>query len=153
MTKQRQKTRNEDFLKELDKDRNEKNCEYAILVSLLEPESELYNSGIVDVSRRYQKMYVVRPQFFIPIITLLRNAVQNSLKYKTELAIVKSQSIDITNFEDEVCAWRESRIFGCNARVTPSGKACLYVSRQACGVSDAHVLKSIQEVCLVKAFM
>lgn len=96
------KKKNEDFLKELDKDRNEKNCEYAILVSLLEPESELYNSGIVDVSHRYGKMYVVRPQFFIPIITLLRNAAQNSLKYKTELAIVKSQNIDITNFEDDL---------------------------------------------------
>ena len=96
------KKKNENFFKELDKDRNEKNCEYAILVSLLEPESELYNSGIVDVSHRYQKMYVVRPQFFIPIITLLRNAAQNSLKYKTELAIVKSQNIDITNFEDEL---------------------------------------------------
>ncbi len=100
------KKKNEDFLKELDKDRNEKNCEYAVLVSLLEPESELYNSGIVDVSHRYQKMYVVRPQFFIPIITLLRNAAQNSLKYKTELAIVKSQNIDITNFEGELDAFK-----------------------------------------------
>jgi hypothetical protein len=100
------KKKNEDFLKELDKDRNEKNCEYAILVSLLEPESELYNSGIVDVSYRYQKMYVVRPQFFIPIITLLRNAAQNSLKYKTELALVKSQNIDITNFEGELDAFK-----------------------------------------------
>ncbi len=96
------KKKNEDFLKELDKDRNEKNCEYAVLVSLLEPDSELYNSGIVDVSHRYRKMYVVRPQFFIPIITLLRNAAQNSLKYKTELALVKSQNIDITNFENEL---------------------------------------------------
>jgi len=96
------KKKSEDFFKELDKDRNEKNCEYAILVSLLEPDSELYNSGIVDVSHRFQKMYVVRPQFFIPIITLLRNAAQNSMKYKTELAIVKSQNIDITNFEDEL---------------------------------------------------
>ncbi len=96
------KKKNEDFLKQLDKDRNEKNCEYAVLVSLLEPESELYNSGIVDVSHRFQKMYVVRPQFFIPIITLLRNAAQNSLKYKKELAIVKSQNIDITNFEEEL---------------------------------------------------
>lgn len=96
------KKKNEDFLKELDKDRNEKNCEYAILVSLLEPDSELYNSGIVDVSHRYQKMYVVRPQFFIPIITLLRNAAQNSLKFKTELALVKAQNIDITNFESEL---------------------------------------------------
>ena len=91
--------RNEDFLKELDKDRTEKDCEYAVLVSLLEPESELYNTGIVDVFHRYPKMYVIRPQFFIPIITLLRNAAMNSLKYKTELALVKSQNIDITNFE------------------------------------------------------
>src|SRR3990167_4413585 len=88
------KKKNEDFLKELDKDRNEKSCEYAVLVSLLEPDSELYNSGIVDVSHRYRKMYVVRPQFFIPIITLLRNAAQNSLKYKTELALVTAQNID-----------------------------------------------------------
>ncbi|GJQ60919.1 MAG: DUF2130 domain-containing protein [Candidatus Scalindua sp. AMX11] len=100
------KKRNVDFLKELDKDRNEKNCEYAVLVTLLEPDSELYNSGIVDVSHRYQKMYVVRPQFFIPIITLLRNAAQNSLKYKTELAIVKAQNIDITNFENELDAFK-----------------------------------------------
>ena len=98
--------KNEDFLKELDKDRNEKRCEYAILVSLLEPDSELYNSGIVDVSHRYPKMYVVRPQFFIPIITLLRNAAQNSLKYKTELALVKAQNIDITNFENELEAFK-----------------------------------------------
>jgi hypothetical protein len=96
------KKKNEDFFKELDKDRTEKSCEYAVLVSLLEPDSELYNSGIVDVSHRYRKMYVVRPQFFIPIITLLRNAAQNSLKYKTELALVKAQNIDITNFENEL---------------------------------------------------
>jgi hypothetical protein len=96
------KKKNEDFLKELDRDRNEKDCEYAVLVSLLEPDSDLYNSGIVDVSHRYQKMYVIRPQFFIPIITLLRNAAQNSLKYKTELAVVKAQNIDITNFENEL---------------------------------------------------
>ena len=96
------KKKNEDFLKELDKDRNEKKCEYAVLVSLLEPDSELYNSGIVDVSHRFPKMYVVRPQFFIPIITLLRNAAQNSMKYKTELALVKAQNIDITNFENDL---------------------------------------------------
>ena len=96
------KKKNEDFLKELDKDRNEKGCEYAVLVSQLEPDSELYNSGVVDVSYRYPKMYVVRPQFFIPIITLLRNAAQNSLKYKTELALVRAQYIDITNFENEL---------------------------------------------------
>lgn len=96
------KKKNEDFLKELDKDRAEKNCEYAILVSLLEPDSELYNTGIVDVSHRFPKMYVIRPQFFIPMITLLRNAAQNSLKYKTELALVKAQNVDITNFENEL---------------------------------------------------
>lgn len=93
------KKKNEDFLKELDKDRREKNCEYAVLVSLLEPESELYNSGIVDVSHKYPKMYVIRPQFFIPIITLLRNAALNSLEYRRELALVKAQNIDVSNFE------------------------------------------------------
>ncbi|RTL25412.1 MAG: DUF2130 domain-containing protein [Burkholderiales bacterium] len=96
------KNKNEDFLKELDKDRNEKGCEYAVLVSLLEPESELYNTGIVDMFHRFPKMYVVRPQFFIPIITLLRNAAMNSLKYKSELALVKAQNIDITKFETEL---------------------------------------------------
>ncbi|MBL3700947.1 DUF2130 domain-containing protein [Leucobacter luti] len=100
------KHKNEDFLKELDKDRREKGCEYAVLVSLLEPESELYNGGIVDVSHRYPKMYVVRPQFFIPLITLLRNAAMNSLKYKSELELVKSQNIDITNFESELDAFK-----------------------------------------------
>lgn len=94
--------RNEDFLKELNKDRTEKNCEYAVLVTLLEPENELYNIGIVDVSHRYEKMYVIRPQFFIPIITLLRNAAMNSMKAKSELALVKSQNIDITNFEESL---------------------------------------------------
>jgi hypothetical protein len=93
------KKKNEDFLKELDKDRAEKGCEYAVLVSLLEPDSELYNTGIVDVFHRYPKMYIVRPQFFLPIITLLRNAAMNSLKYKTELALVRAQNIDITHFE------------------------------------------------------
>ena len=96
------KSKNEDFLKELDKDRSEKGCEYAVLVSMLEPESELYNTGIVDVFHRYPKMYVIRPQFFIPIITLLRNAAMNSLKYKSELALIKEQNIDITNFETQL---------------------------------------------------
>ena len=96
------KNKNEDFLKELDKDRTEKGCEYAVLVSLLEPDNELYNVGIVDVFHRHPKMYVVRPQFFLPIITLLRNAAMNSLKYKSELALVKAQNIDITNFETEL---------------------------------------------------
>jgi hypothetical protein len=96
------KKKNEDFLKELDKDRTEKGCEYAVLVSLLEPESELYNSGIVDVSHRFPKMYIIRPQFFIPMITLLRNAAMNSMEYKAELALVKSQSIDVTDFEEKL---------------------------------------------------
>ena len=96
------KKRNEDFLKELDKDRKEKGCEYAVLVSLLEADSELYNSGIIDVSHRYPKMYVIRPQFFIPMITVLRNAAMHSLKYKSELALVRSQNIDITNFEEHL---------------------------------------------------
>lgn len=101
------KKKNEDFLKELDKDRNEKKCEYAVLVSLLESESEYYNSGIVDVSHRYSKMYVVRPQFFIPIITLLRNAAMNSIQYKAELALVRSQNIDITNFEEKINKFKD----------------------------------------------
>jgi hypothetical protein len=89
-------------LAELDKDRKEKNCEYAVLVSLLEPDNDLYNIGIVDYSHLYDKMYVVRPQFFIPIITLLRNAALKSMEYKAELALVRSQNIDITNFENEL---------------------------------------------------
>lgn len=96
------KKKNENFFKELDKDRNEKKCEYAVLVSLLEADNELYNAGIVDVSYMYQKMYVVRPQFFIPIITLLRNAAMNSLKYKQEVASMREQNIDITNFERDL---------------------------------------------------
>ena len=106
------KRKNEDFLQELDKDRNEKGCEYAVLVSLLEPESELYNTGIVDVFYRYPKMYVIRPQLFIPMITLLRNAALNSMKYKTELALVREQNIDITNFETELDAFKTA--FGRN---------------------------------------
>ena len=93
------KHRNEDFFKKLDQDRTKKGCEYAVLVTLLEPESELYNTGIVDVSYRYPKMYVIRPQFFIPLITLLRNAAMNALAYKQELALVRQQNIDVTNFE------------------------------------------------------
>ena len=101
------KKKNEDFLRELDKDRKEKKCEYAILVTLLEAENELYNTGIVDISHKYPKMYAVRPQFFIPIITLLRNAAMNSLKYKAELALVRNQNIDIINFEDNVNKFKE----------------------------------------------
>jgi len=101
------KKKNEDFLKELDKDRNEKECEYAVLVSLLETESEYYNSGIVDVSHKYKKMYIVRPQFFIPIITLLRNAAMNSLEYKAALTLAKNQNLDITNFEEKMNKFKE----------------------------------------------
>ena len=102
------KHKNEDFLKELDKDRQEKGCEYAVLVSLLEADNELYNTGIVDVSYRYPKMYVIRPQFFIPMITLLRNAALNSLKYKNDLIALKNQDIDITNFEKDMNDWKSS---------------------------------------------
>ncbi len=109
------KKRNEDFFRKLDKDRTEKKCEYAILVSLLEDENELYNTGIVDVFHKYPKMYVVRPQFFIPIITLLRNAAMNSMKYKSKLAVVKAQNIDVTNFEDQLNDFRDS--FGRNYRL------------------------------------
>jgi hypothetical protein len=106
------KKRNEDFLKELDKDRNEKGCEYAILVSLLEADSELYNTGIVDVSHRYPKMYVIRPQFFMPIIALLRNAALGALSHKQELALVKAQNVDITHFEENLEAFKTA--FGKN---------------------------------------
>ena len=108
------KKKNEDFIKELDKDRNEKNCEYAVLVSLLEADSELYNNGIVDVSYKYPKMYVVRPQFFIPIITLLRNAAMNSMQYKTELALVRNQNVDITNFEDNINKFKKGFAYNYN---------------------------------------
>ena len=113
------KKRNDDFLKELDKDRTEKACEYAVLVSLLEPESELYNSGIVDVSHRYPKMYVVRPQFFVPLITLLRNAALNAMKYKSELALVRSQNVDITKFETQLDEFKTA--FGRNWRLASEG--------------------------------
>ena len=101
------KKRNEDFFAKLDKDRKDKNCEYAVLVSLLESENEFYNTGIVDVSHRHEKMYVVRPQFFKPIITLLRNAAMNSLKYKAELNLMRNQNVDITNFEEKIDAFRK----------------------------------------------
>jgi hypothetical protein len=109
------KKKNEDFLKELDKDRREKDCEYAVLVSLLEVDNELYNSGIVDMSYKYPKMYVIRPQFFIPMITLLRNAALNSLQYKSELALVKGQNIDVSNFEQQLDDFKNS--FGRNYRL------------------------------------
>ena len=107
--------RNEDFFKKLDKDRREKNCEYAVLVSLLEPDSELYNTGIVDVSYRYPKMYVIRPQFFIPMITLLRNAAQGSAEYRRELALARAQNVDVANFESEMERFKEA--FGRNYRL------------------------------------
>ena len=101
------KHKNEDFFKELDKDRREKNCEYAVLVSLLETDSELYNTGIVDVSHRYDKMYVIRPQFFIPMITLLRNAAMGALSYRQELAVIRTQNLDITHFEENMNDFKE----------------------------------------------
>lgn len=109
------KHKNEHFFKELDKDRREKKCEYAVLVSLLEADNELYNGGIVDVSYQsgFEKMYVIRPQFFIPLITILRNAAMNSLQYKAELALVKEQNIDITDFEERIDKWKDS--FGINS--------------------------------------
>ena len=109
------KHKNEDFLRELDKDRNEKNCEYAVLVSMLEPENELYNTGIVDKSHRYQKMYVIRPQFFIPMITILRNAAFNSMQYKNELQLMRNQNIDITHFEENMNDFKEK--FSRNYRI------------------------------------
>ena len=109
------KHKNEDFFKELDKDRTEKNCEYAVLVSLLEIDNEYYNSGIVDVSYKYPKMYVIRPQFFIPLITLIRGIAMNSLGYKKELQIVKNQNIDISHFEENMNAFKEG--FGRNYRI------------------------------------
>ena len=109
------KHKNEDFFKELDKDRREKNCEYAVLVTMLESENELYNTGIVDVSYKYSKMYVVRPQFFIPIITLLRNAALNSLQYKQELAVIRNQNIDITHFEEDINDFKDK--FSRNYRI------------------------------------
>ena len=102
------KKRNEDFFAKLDKDRQEKNCEFAVLVSLLESDNELYNTGIVDVSHKFNKMYVVRPQFFIPIITLLRNAAMNSMKYKAELNLMRNQNVDITNFEEKLVTFKGS---------------------------------------------
>ncbi len=102
------KKKNEEFYKKLDKDRTEKNCEYAVLVSLLEPEDEIFNAGIVDVSHKYDKMFVIRPQFFIPIISLLRNASMDAMQFKTELASVKEQNIDITNFEANVSSFKEA---------------------------------------------
>jgi hypothetical protein len=108
------KKKNEDFLIKLDKDRNEKNCEYAILVTMLEPENELYNTGIVDMSHKYPKMYIIRPQFFIPIITLLRNAAMKSLQYKTELALIRNQNIDITNFENDLKNFKEKISYNFN---------------------------------------
>jgi hypothetical protein len=109
------KHKNEDFLKELDKDRREKGCEYAVLVSLLESDNEFYNSGIVDMSHRYPKMYVIRPQFFLPIITILRNAAANSLQYRKEVEAIKAQNVDISHFESDLMDFKEK--FGRNYRL------------------------------------
>lgn len=109
------KHKNEDFFKELDKDRRQKNCEYAVLVSLLEIDNDYYNDGIIDVSHLYEKMYVIRPQFFIPLITLIRNLASKSLEYRKELENIKTQNIDITNFEERMNTFKEA--FGKNYRL------------------------------------
>ena len=132
------KKKNVDFLKELDKDRREKGCEYAVLVSLLEEDSELYNGGIVDVSHEYPKMYVVRPQFFIPIITLLRNASTNAIQYKAELARIKAQNIDITNFESDLDSFKEA--FGKNYN-TASEKYKLAIKQIDDAIKDLEKVK------------
>ena len=117
------KKRNEDFLRELDKDRNEKKCEYAVLVSTLEADNDLYNTGILDMSHKYSKMYVVRPQFFIPIITLLRNAAMSAMQYKAELAIIRNQHVDITNFEEKINKFRDGFAKNYNSAATHFQKA------------------------------
>jgi hypothetical protein len=132
------KKKNVDFLKELDKDRREKGCEYAVLVSLLEEDSELYNGGIVDVSHEYPKMYVVRPQFFIPIITLLRNASTNAIQYKAELARIKAQNIDITNFEADLDSFKDA--FGKNYN-TASEKYKLAIKQIDDAIKDLEKVK------------
>lgn len=145
----RNKKKNEDFFAELDKDRREKNCEYAILVSMLESDSDLYNQGIVDVSYKYPKMYVIRPQFFVPIITILKNVAEKSLETKKELALVKNQNIDITTFEDDVETWKSSWL----ATMQKAGKKHLEAIdqvnkaikdlekvRDALMISDKHLL-------------
>jgi hypothetical protein len=109
------KHKNENFIKKLDEDRTKKGCEYAVLVSLLEPDNELYNGGIVDMSHRYEKMYVIRPQFFVPLITLLCQTSRKSLEAKRELALVKAQQVDVTNFEDKLAQFKEG--FGRNVRL------------------------------------
>ena len=135
------KKKNEDFLKELDKDRNEKKCEFAVLVTLLEADSELYNSGIVDVSHKFNKMYVVRPQFFIPIITLLRNASINSLEYRKELNLMRNQNIDITNFEDKLTNFTEGFSKNYNSASTHFQKAIAEIDK-----SIARMQKVKQEL-------
>lgn len=132
------KKKNVDFLKELDKDRREKGCEYAVLVSLLEEDSELYNGGIVDVSHEYPKMYVVRPQFFIPIITLLRNASTNAIQYKAELARIKAQNIDTTNFESDLDSFKDA--FGKNYN-TASEKYKLAIKQIDDAIKDLEKVK------------
>jgi len=135
------KKKNEDFLKELDKDRNDKKCEFAVLVTLLESDSELYNAGIVDVSHKFNKMYVVRPQFFIPIITLLRNASINSLEYRKELNLMRNQNIDIANFEDKLTNFTEGFSKNYNSASTHFQKAIAEIDK-----SIARMQKVKQEL-------
>ena len=133
------KKKNEDFFAKLDKDRNDKNCEYAVLVTLLEPDSELYNQGIVDVSYKYPKMFVVRPQFFLPIISLLTQAAKKSIEYKRELLFARKQSVDITNFEDKINDFKEK--FGRNYRI----------ASEKFQTAIAEIDKSIEHLNKIKA--
>jgi hypothetical protein len=143
------KKKNEDFLAKLDRDRNEKKCEYAILISMLEAESDLYNQGIVDVSYKYPKMYVIRPQFFIPMITLLKNAAEKSFAVKNELAIIRSQNIDITTFEDDVNNWKSGFLASMKNAGQKHSEAIEQINkaiknlenvREALTLSDKHLL-------------
>lgn len=138
------KKKNTDFLDQLDKNRVKKKCEYAVLVSMLETDSELYNTGIVDLSYKYDKMYVVRPQFFIPIITLLRNAAMNSLQYKAELNLMKNQNIDITNFEEKINEFKEGFAYNYGQASTNFNKAIAEIDKSISGLTKVKeaLLKS-----------
>ena len=138
------KHKNEDFFKELDKDRREKGCEYAVLVSMLEADSELYNNGIVDVSYRYEKMYVIRPQFFIPIITLIRNAALNSLKYQRELQVVKNQQIDILHFEENMNTFKEA------LRGTSNSLPAVFMRRLRISTRRSRRLRKPRQICCLR---
>jgi hypothetical protein len=132
------KHKNADFLKKLDEDRRKKGCEYAILVSMLEPDSELYNGGIVDVSYMYEKMFVVRPQFFVPIITLLTQAAKKSIEYKRELVIARSQSVDVTNFENKLEAYKNDVAYNVNLAHKQFEEAIAHIDKSIKQLQDTR---------------